>query len=75
MTKKEWLIYTVEGDTIAPNGKDIDNCQLLGFVKADTAKEATAEFLREHPWAKEYGFSQVTVREVMGERLSYCLDK
>lgn len=56
---KEYIIYTTEGHTIAPNEEiEVDNCQVLGFVKGENANEAKANLLNENSWIVKAGFSE-----------------
>lgn len=53
----EYLFFTPEGATRAPNAdKEVENCQVLGRVRASCADEAKVILLKENPWIKEAGF-------------------
>ena len=54
----EYLFFTTEGTTIAPNANiEVENCQLLGRVRASCFDEARIILLKENPWIEEAGFS------------------
>ncbi|MCQ2286402.1 MAG: hypothetical protein MJZ76_05970 [Bacteroidales bacterium] len=55
---REYIFYTCEGETIAPNEKCvIENCQVLGFSKGHDKEEAKMNLLKANPWIEEVGFS------------------
>lgn len=53
---KKYIFYTTEGFTQAPDGEDIENCQLLGCTYGQDKQEAMDNLLTENPWIKERGF-------------------
>ena len=53
---KKYIFYTTEGFTQAPDGEDIENCQLLGCAYGQDKQEAMDNLLTENPWIKERGF-------------------
>lgn len=53
----EYLFFTLEGATLPPiEGKEVENCQLLGKANGKTLKEAKSNLLKENPWIEECGF-------------------
>ena len=53
----EYLFFTLEGATLPPiEGKEVENCQLLGRANGKTLKEAKSNLLKENPWIEECGF-------------------
>ena len=52
----EYIFYTTEGFTQAPDGNDIENCQLLGRAYGKDKHDALSNLLKENPWIKESGF-------------------
>lgn len=55
----EYIIYTTEGNTIAPNEDvEVENCQVLGIAKAKDKVEAKENLIKENPWIIEAGFSR-----------------
>ncbi|MCQ2077797.1 MAG: hypothetical protein MJZ20_12365 [Bacteroidaceae bacterium] len=52
----EYIFYTTEGFTQAPDGEDIENCQLLGRAYGIDKHDALSNLLKENPWIKERGF-------------------
>ena len=65
---KTFIFYTSEGYTESPDCGAIDNCQLLGEAKGESAKEALDNLLKENPWIIENGFhigkGLITAREL-----------
>lgn len=64
----EYIFYTTEGTTLAPiQDKDIDNCQILGFIEAKNSSEAKVILLENNPWIVEAGFSmsKIMVKQVL----------
>ena len=56
---KLYLIYTMEGHTIAPNEEvEVENCQMLGEAYGDNPDEAKDNLLKENPWIAEAGFNR-----------------
>ncbi len=53
----EYIFYTLEGFTYPPiEGKEVENCQVLGRAKGRTQKEAKEFLIKTNPWIEEYGF-------------------
>lgn len=82
----EYLFFTPEGATIAPNSDiEVENCQLLGRVRASCIEEAKTVLLNENPWIARAGFSeddfireQIATRELLSnikEIVDYLLDE
>lgn len=66
----QYLFITTEGDTIAPNTDyPVDNLQVLGFVGADTEKNAMHKLIQENPWIEPSGFdvSQAICLKILTE--------
>lgn len=64
----EYIFYTTEGMTFPPNeDEDIDNCQILGFVKAKNSSEAKDILLEDNPWIvlSGYSLSEIRVKQVL----------
>lgn len=64
----EYIIYTTEGHTIAPNEYvKVENCQVLGSAKGSNKNEAVDNLLTLNPWITEAGFSrsEFIVRQLM----------
>lgn len=63
----EFLFFTPEGNTTAPNvNVEVENCQLLGRIRASSADEARKLLLIENPWIGKAGF---TVDEFIQEQI------
>lgn len=65
----EYIFYTTEGFTQAPNGNDVENCQVLGRVMGKNEKEAKSNLLKENPWIEEMGFdtADIIVKQLLTE--------
>lgn len=64
----EYIFYTTEGMTLPPNeDKEIDNCQILGFIEAKNSSEAMDLLLENNPWIVEAGYSlsEIRVKQVL----------
>lgn len=58
----EYIFYTTEGTTYPPiEGKEVDNCQLLGRASGDTLEEPKSSLLKENPWIEETGFDSDSI--------------
>lgn len=67
----EYMFYTAEGTTWAPNKEvSVNNCQILGFVEAKNLNEAKKILLRDNPWIETSGFSmgEMMVKQILNER-------
>lgn len=54
----EYIFYTPEGHTIAPNENvEVENCQMLGTARGKDKDEAQENLLKENPWITEAGFN------------------
>ena len=55
----EYIFYTTEGYTIAPNENvKVENCQLLGRACGNTMLEAKKKLMEDNPWIIEAGFHE-----------------
>ena len=52
----EYIFYTAEGFTQAPDGEDIENYQLLGLAYGNDKYDALQNLLKENPWIEHRGF-------------------
>lgn len=52
----EYMFYTTEGFTQAPDGKDIDNNQLLGRAYGKDKQDALCNLIKDNPWIETRGF-------------------
>ena len=62
----EYIFYTTEGFTQAPNGNNVENCQVLGRAFGKNIKEARYNLIKENPWIEEAGFDSA---EMMARQL------
>ena len=65
----DFIFYTTEGFTQAPNGNDIENCQMLGIAKGKDKMEAKDNLMKEYPWIIEAGFdsSEFIVKQLLSD--------
>lgn len=64
----EYIFYTAEGHTIAPNENiEVENCQVLGITKGNNPDEAKDNLLKNCPWIAEAGFnrSKFVVKQIV----------
>lgn len=60
----EYVFYTIEGETTAPNKEvEVNNCQLLGFSRGRDKTSALKTLLKDNTWIEKSGFS---VYEIVG---------
>ncbi len=52
----EYIIISLEGQTLSPNNTPVENCQLLGRVRADNRSEVISKLLEENPWILSAGY-------------------
>lgn len=65
---KDYIIYTTEGNTIAPNEHvEVSNCQVLGIVEGMNEEDAKEKLMQENHWIQKAGFhpSNWTTRQVL----------
>lgn len=56
---KEYLIYTPEGYTVAPNKDvEVENCQVLGRAFGSNPNEAKDNLMKDNPWIEVAGFNR-----------------
>lgn len=56
MDKKTFMFYTPDGYCTAPSGAEIDNLQILGFVKAKDIDTAFKILYLENSWIVPFGY-------------------
>lgn len=67
----EYIIYTTEGYTIAPNENvEVENCQVIGFANGFNIDEAKRNLLNDNPWIAEAGFneSEFIIKQVLADK-------
>ena len=62
-----FIFYTSEGSSEAPDGEDVENCQMLGYAEGENANLALENLLRQNAWISEHGYKELSVCEVAGE--------
>lgn len=65
----EYIFYTTEGFTQAPNGNDVENCQVLGRAIGKNETEAKYNLFKENPWIEEAEFdtTNMIVKQLLTE--------
>lgn len=65
----DFLFYTTEGFTQAPNGNNIESCQVLGIAKGKDKMDAKDNLIKDNPWIAEAGFnnSDLIVKQLLSE--------
>ena len=59
---------TSEGETVTPNGKKIENMQVIGIVKnVETEDKALKKLLQENAWIfdAQFNVAEFTVYEIL----------
>lgn len=76
-----YMFYTSEGNTLSPNGDDIENLQILGFEEASDSNKALKLLLKNNSWIIETGFSisEIQTKQILAndvkEVISDLFDK
>lgn len=64
---KRYIALTDEGYTYEPDGKDIENLQVLGIAEGADEEEAIDNLLKESPWIKNTSFKSIICLEITGD--------
>ena len=57
---KEFIFYTTEGYTAAPNENyEVENCQVMGVALGNSKYDALDNLIAENPWIEEAGFDPI----------------
>ncbi|MHA1435726.1 MAG: hypothetical protein ACTSO7_17945 [Candidatus Heimdallarchaeota archaeon] len=82
---QHYIFFTVEGDTFTPffdktqeGGKDSNNCQVLGFGKGNSPKEAFENFMTNCNYLLETTFNEVVaieLKELANERFYFLINE
>ncbi len=65
---KKFIFITSEGETVAPNGSNIENMQVVGVVEdVETEDEALKKLLQENNWIfdAEFNVAEFTAYEIL----------
>ncbi len=65
---KKFIFITSEGETISPNGREVENMQVIGIVEnVANEDEALKRLLQENPWIldAEFNVAEFTVYEIL----------
>lgn len=55
---KKFIFFTKEGETFAPNGKPVENFQVIGIVEnAESEDDALKKLLQENIWIFDAEFN------------------
>lgn len=62
----KFIFYTKEGFTQAPDGNDIENCQLLGLAYGNDKHEALKNLINENRWIieRKYNIGDAICKEL-----------
>jgi len=63
-TYHSYIFYTSDGLTQAPDGTDIENCQLLGYATATNQNEAMDILIKDNPWIREHQYSLSHIKAI-----------
>jgi len=58
----QFIFYTFEGNTIAPNNSDIENLQVLGIENGLNSNDALKKLLVNNKWIEESSFSKDKIK-------------
>lgn len=70
---RRFIFLTSEGDTRDPEGREIENLQVLGLSRGINANDAFENFKRDNSYILGFSFSEVSVLELASERKSIFL--
>ncbi len=65
---KKFIFITKEGETIAPNGNEVNNLQVIGIIEnVETEDEALKKLLQENSWIfdAEFNVAEFVVYEIL----------
>jgi len=65
---KKFIFITQEGSTTAPNGKEVENMQVIGIVEnVESEDDALKKLLQENPWIfdAEFNVAEFIVYEII----------
>ena len=65
---KKYIFITSEGSTIAPNGNEVENMQVIGIVEnVENEDEALKKLLQENDWIfdVEFNVADFTAYEIL----------
>jgi len=57
-----YIFYTDQGLTIAPNGEDVENFQIIGFEEGISEVDAFGNLLKNNDWIIEMKFSTDNIK-------------
>jgi hypothetical protein len=58
----QFIFYTFEGNTIAPNNTDVENLQILGIENGLCSNDALEKLLTNNKWIEKSGFSKDKIK-------------
>ena len=68
---KYFIFLTNEGFAEAPNGRNIENSQVLGYGNWSTLDEAIDNFVKECPYILKYGYDRFFAMELKNEEMEF----
>lgn len=68
---KKFMFYTNDGFTQDIDGKDIENCQILGWGEGVDINTATEDFNHNHSYLKDYKYENINSVEIITNNTSY----
>ncbi len=68
---KTYIFYTKEGKTQDNFGKDIENCQILGWSREETPQKAFKNLMKENKYLEKTGFDEIMCQELVSDQVSY----
>ena len=74
---KEYVFYTFDGRTESPTGKDVENCQILGFEKGISLEKARESLIKNNKWIEEKGFDIAAIesKQLLGDELKQAIEQ
>lgn len=72
---RNFIFYTNEGFTFQPSSEEdlleVENCQVLGWGKGNSAEKAFENFKEENSWLKKLRFDRIIGAELKNEKEFY----
>lgn len=59
----EFVFYTSEGQCNAPDNSDVENYQILGFIKGRDVNDALNRLIEENTWILDKGYRVEDIRQ------------
>lgn len=62
----QYLFYTGDGSTAAPDGAAVENYQVLGIEAGSGARQALQVLLENSPWIRTAGYQEIRACRITG---------